>query len=314
MKRIHNYWAIILIVFTINSCKSQNKDKQMEEIIQQELALTHNYTHRPVFGAQVNKSGCKLILEIEGAQDYRFTENKGESMMLPLNVLLLNAGKKTAIIKVYPRDGEEYLTMYANANITFYRAEDKDTHLQDYRKIGEFTLPQGLAEKKLPYYEARISFDADVPFTYDKELAKARDLRQIPDIEKKIVSKYEQLRQLCVEYKKIELYKELVHSSGKFYNVLYNNTYNEIKKNSENTMGIVQNDPRIVNRELLPIENYTIQYYADGKIIALWQKNLRPMLYIKARIKNNEGEERDFEGGDPLFLYMPEGSNELKVW
>lgn len=35
---------------------------------------------------------------------------------------------------------------------------------------------------------------------------------------------------------------------------------------------------------------------------------------MKAHVKNDEGEERNIEGGDPIFLYMPHGSNELMVW
>jgi hypothetical protein len=306
--------VFLLSCFLFSCGQAPKTDKQMEEFIQQRLLLTHTYTHRPAFGAQVNKNGCKLIIEVEGAQDYRFTDNTGQSTMLPLNLLLLNAGKKNVIIKVYPRDGEDYITKYANASVTIYRAADKDTSLKDYQKIAEFNLPQGLEEQKLPYYEAKLMIDVDVPFTYDQELATSINLKNVPNIEQKIVEKYNQLRQLCINLDQIRFLQEIIHTAGHFSNVLYNNSYNEIKKSTEKTMGVVDNDPRILHREFIPIENYTIQYYANGKIVALWQKNLRPMLYMKARVKNDEGEERNIEGGDPIFLYMPQGSNELKVW
>ena len=311
MKKLISLFLLSCFLF---SCGQENQEKQMEEIIQQELALTQNYTHRPAFGAQVTKNGCKLIIEVEGAQDYRFTDNTGQSTMLPLNFLLFNAGKKNVIIKVYPRDGEDYITKYANASVTIYRAADKDTSLKDYQQIAEFNLPQGLEEQKLPYYEAKLMIDVDVPFTYDQELATSINLKNVPNIEQKIVEKYKQLRQLCINLDQIGFLKEINHTAGHFSNVLYNNSYSEIKKSTEKTMGVVDNDPRILHREFIPIENYTIQYYANGKIVALWQKNLRPMLYMKAHVKNDEGEERNIEGGNPILLYMPQGSNELKVW
>ncbi|WP_430875785.1 hypothetical protein [Gilliamella sp. G0441] len=311
MKKLISLFLLSCFLF---SCGQENQEKQMEEIIQQELALTQNYTHRPAFGAQVTKNGCKLIIEVEGAQDYRFTDNTGQSTMLPLNFLLFNAGKKNVIIKVYPRDGEDYLTKYANASVTIYRAADKDTSLKDYQQIADFNLPQGLEEQKLPYYEAKLMIDVDVPFTYDQELATSINLKNIPNIEQKIVEKYNQIRTICINKDEIKYYKESIHASGIVSNTTYENTYEEIKNSYKRKPMLTDSDSRITNREFLPIENYTIQYYANGKIVALWQKNLCPMLYMKARVKNDEGEERNIEGGRPIFLYMPQGSNELKVW
>ena len=314
MKIIKKFLILSCLLGAVSGCKPQNQEKQMEEIIQQELALTQNYTHRPAFGAQVTKNGCKLIIEVEGAQDYRFTDNTGQSTMLPLNILLLNAGKKNVIIKVYPRDGEDYLTKYANASVTIYRATDKDTSLKDYQKIAEFNLPQGLEEQKLPYYEAKLMIDVDVPFTYDQELATSVNLKNVPNIEQKIVEKYNQIRTICINRDEIVYHREFLHSSGIVSNTTYENNYDEIKNSYKRKPMLTDSDSRITNREFLPIKNYTIQYYANGKIVALWQKNLRPMLYMKAHVKNDEGEERNIEGGDPIFLYMPQGSNELKVW
>ncbi|WP_294834133.1 hypothetical protein [uncultured Gilliamella sp.] len=311
MKRLISLFLISSFLF---SCGQENQEKQMEEIIQQELALTQNYTHRPAFGAQVTKNGCKLIIEVEGAQDYRFIDNNGQSTMLPLNVLLFNAGKKNVIIKVYPRDGEDYLSKYANASVTIYRAADKNTSLKDYQQIAEFNLPQGLEEQKLPYYEAKLMIDVDVPFTYDQELAASVNLKNVPNIEQKIVEKYNQIRTICINRDEIVYHREFLHSSGIVSNTTYENTYEEIKNSYKMKPMLIDSDSRITNHEFLPIENYTIQYYANGKIVALWQKNLSPMLYMKASVKNDEGEERNIEGGRPIFLYMPQGSNELKVW
>ena len=311
MKRLISLFLISSFLF---SCGQENQEKQMEEIIQQELALTQNYTHRPAFGAQVTKNGCKLIIEVEGAQDYRFIDNNGQSTMLPLNVLLFNAGKKNVIIKVYPRDGEDYLSKYANASVTIYRAADKNTSLKDYQQIAEFNLPQGLEEQKLPYYEAKLMIDVDVPFTYDQELATSINLKNVPNIEQKIVEKYNQIRTICINRDEIAYHREFLHSSGIVSNTTYENTYEEIKNSYKMKPMLIDSDSRITNHEFLPIENYTIQYYANGKIVALWQKNLCPMLYMKASVKNDEGEERNIEGGRPIFLYMPQGSNELKVW
>lgn len=107
---------------------------------------------------------------------------------------------------------------------------------------------------------------------------------------------------------------ENIHSFGIVSNTLYNNTYQEVKSVYNTKSGIVDDDPLISNRKFLKIEDYNLQFYANGKIVALWQKNHRPMLYFTATIKKGTKDERQFDGGDPIFLYMPAGSNELKVW
>ena len=107
---------------------------------------------------------------------------------------------------------------------------------------------------------------------------------------------------------------ENLHASALSSNTLYQNTYDEIKKSYEGKMAVVDGDPAISDRDFLPIENYAMQFYANGKLVALWQKNHLPMFYLKAIIHKGTDKERKFEGGDPILLYMPEGSKELKVW
>ena len=93
---------------------------------------------------------------------------------------------------------------------------------------------------------------------------------------------------------------------------MYNATLDEIRKGYGNGLGLV--NPAFKNRNFVEIENYDIKFYAKNKIVALWQKNLNPIMYMKGEVTNNEGETREIEGGDPIFLYLPKGSKDLKVW
>jgi hypothetical protein len=54
---------------------------------------------------------------------------------------------------------------------------------------------------------------------------------------------------------------------------------------------LTNSEYRITNREFLPIENYQIQCYANGTILALWQKNFALWLYLKAHIKKDDANE-----------------------
>lgn len=310
MKKIIQIIMSIALI-SLQGCTAQKKETTMEEIIEEKYKSVETYAKRPVYGVQVNKSGCRLILEIEGSVDYRFLENNGESMMLPLNIMLLNSGKQTAIVKIYPKEGDSLITKYARVSLRFTYAPDKDSGLNEYQTIAEFVTPEDIGTKNLPYLEVRIPFEVEVPFDYSSELAKAKNLTKISNIEEKVVIKYNKIRNLCVNLDEIGYLKSVMHSSKIVFNTTYS-TKDEIRESHETKSGLT--DKSLYNREIRAIENYDIQYYANGKIVALWQKNLQPTLYIKGNYKYTSGKEAHTEGGDPTFLYWPEGSNELKVW
>ncbi|MCG8814166.1 hypothetical protein G1K66_12970 [Tenacibaculum finnmarkense] len=69
-----------------------------EENIKEIFLNFNKYDNRPVYSCQVNKNNCRLIIEVEGSTDSRFIENNGESMMLPLNPLLIKSGLQKVIV------------------------------------------------------------------------------------------------------------------------------------------------------------------------------------------------------------------------
>ncbi|WP_370398547.1 hypothetical protein [Tenacibaculum dicentrarchi] len=283
-----------------------------ERVIESMLSKTIEYKLRPVYSCQVNKNNCRLILEVEGSTDSQFLENNGESMMLPLNPLLIKSGLQKIIVKIYPFEGQEYIDAGANVGLTFYNAPDKDSNLTDYKKIATFSLPKNIGEQKLPYYESVIEFDVTVPFNYSKELKESQNLKNITDIESKVVEKYRFLRNLGIDSDDASFKKELSHGNTTYLNNIYSTSLSDIE-------GVVNGitalcEYRLNNKKIQLIENYDMQYYANGKIVTLLKKNLNPILYTKGDFINSEGELTYFEGGQPIFLYMPKDSNELKIW
>jgi hypothetical protein len=305
----------ILIQFLNIGCQAQNDKKTMEQIISDIKSQVKTCSETPVYTVQMNKQGCKMVLEMQDNVDYRMVEDNGESMMLPLNAMITKSGPQTAIVKIYPKDGEEFISKYAHVKLTFYHAPNKDSRLSDYKKITEFELPPGLEKKKLPYYETKIQFAATVPFDYSKELVEAKDLTSIPNIEHEVVKKYDEIRKACEKLDSIAYNKFLIHSSA----LVYNTTYTAPDQIEEREMSgglLALVDPQIKNRQFTPIQNYVIQYYANGKIVALWQKNHNPLLYLKGEVSSKkEGDAaKPFEAGDPIFLYLPKNSEGLQVW
>ncbi|MCG8253247.1 hypothetical protein [Tenacibaculum finnmarkense] len=97
-----------------------------------------------------------------------------------------------------------------------------------------------------------------------------------------------------------------------YVNNTYFNSLVNIQKGINGVFAICES--RLQNKTILPIENYDIQYYANGKIVALWQKNLNPILYTKGEFINSEGKLTYFEGGQVVFLYKKKDSKYLDIW
>lgn len=305
----------ILIQASSIGCQAQDDKKEIEQIVNDIKSEVKNYSETPVYTAQIEKQGCKLVLEMVGNVDYRMVENNGESMMLPLNAMITKSGSQTAIIKIYPKDGENFLSKYAYTKIIFYYAANKSARRADYKKLAEFELAAGLEEKKLPYFETKIQFDAAVPFDYNRELVEARDLKSIPGIEQKVVQKYNEILKACENLDSIAYNKFLIHSSVLVYNTTYT-APNQIEEREKSGSLLALVDPQIKDRQFSPLQNYTIQYYANGKIVALWQKNHKPLLYLKGKVSSKKDGvgAKPFEAGDPIFLYLPKNADGLQVW
>jgi hypothetical protein len=308
--------AILAMLISLNSCsQSKNTKKEMEEIVQEIHKQVHTYKEKPVYSTQVDKTGCRMVLEMKNNIEYRFTENNGESMNVPLNFFITKSGKQTAIIKVYPKEGDTYITKYAMANLTFYYAPDKGSKIDEYKEIAKYTLPEGLEEKKLPYYEALVTFDATIPFDYSKELENAQDLTKVSNIEQKIINKYSRTSEVIRDKDIIAYEKQNLFNNIRMFETTYEASIEEIRNNEIQLQDANMFSSILQNREMLPIENYKIQYYADGKIVALWNIiNMESPLRIKANYTKKDGSIGNYQESISLFLYMPAGSNELKVW
>lgn len=304
---------VILVLLSLNSCnKFKNTKKEMDEIVEEIYKEIHQYKSRPVYSVQVDKTGCRLYLEIKDNIDYGFTESNGESMNLPLNFFITKSGKQTVIIKIYPKQGDLYITKFAMINLVFYRAPDKDSDMSEYKEIAKYSF-EGLEDKKLPYYEAQVTFNAEVPFDYSSVLNKSQDLTKGSDIENKVVKKYNDMGQIIYNFDQLSYEKNKKFLSVRVFESSYETDKNIIKQTVTDTLNIFNST--LKNREILHIENYKIQYYANNKIVALWNiKNLESALRLKGRYKKKDNSIIDYEVSDPLFLYIPSGSDELKVW
>lgn len=312
--------SLFVLLFCLQSCGQNNNQhsqtlspKTREELAKGEYRYVTTYNNRPVYSIQVKKQGCRLILEAY-SEDYRFTENNGESMTVPFNYMITNSGNQQLKVKIYPKEGETYITKYAHVQLTVYFAPDKDSSLKDYKKITTFTLPQNLVEKKLPYYETTIEFDAKVPFDYSKDLKEAKDLKSIPNLREKLEKKYLEVQKIAKNDDAKSFVETFLFSFGKTSNTTYQ-TLDDLKSFYKKGNRFAITSPEAEDKDFLPLDDTEMQFYAGGKIVALWhKKTLTSGLDMKYNFKKEDGAKGEGTVSTPVFFYIPGGSNDLKVW
>ena len=101
----------LVLMVLITSCQKKQKKETSASIgtgnVTEEISShVHNYSSTPMYSLQMNKQGCKLVVEIESNVDYRLVENSGESMMIPLNAMITSSGKQTLKIKIGSEESE----------------------------------------------------------------------------------------------------------------------------------------------------------------------------------------------------------------
>jgi hypothetical protein len=306
----------MLLSVNLSHCQIKNKEMSkanLEQLAIEEYKYVKQYPVKPVYSVQISKQGCRVI--IEGyADDYRFVENGGESMMIPFNIMITKSGEQKVKIKIYPKEGDFFITKYAHVQATVYNAPDKDSSLSSYKAIATFNLPQGLDPQKLPYYEGVVIFNAEVPFDYSKDLDEAKDLTKIENIKDLVKKKYIEIQNIAKSNDEEKYIRESLFDFGKVSNTTYQ-TLNELKYVYRNGSPLITPSPRALDKEFLPLDDCELQFYAAGKVVALWHKvTMTSGLDMKFKYKKEDGSIGESTNADPLFLWLPAGSNELKIW
>lgn len=268
------------------------------------------YQPRPFYTAQVNKNNCRVTVLINGIPYWQtFFENYGQTQGLYINDYIQSSGLQELTIQIYPKEKEKTIALNADVDIKINYAKDRDDGINTYLQLAKVKLSESIKRLELPYYELKIPFEAQVPWDHSEGMERAKDLKEIPDIEEKILAKANQIHNLLVAGDAIAYLKEIEQSDLKAANKHY-------FKKEELLQAIAQSNPdgwdrmarthSLKKRIVYPIENYELVFSHNNKIVLVRKKDTKGSILEV----NNDGRITD----RALFLYMPEGSDELKVW
>lgn len=300
--------AVLFCIITTGSCQSTTKKMDKKEMKEKLVKSLKEYSEKRIYYVQVNKGGCRVELDVNDLLLHNDFTEWGSTGSIPMNLSILKSGKQSLLVKIYPTLQQKTLTDITRLQITVTYGKTPNSSIEEQVTVLDWNLPKEIIDQKLPYYETTLDFDAAVPYDYTYRLDGAVDLRKIPNIEQLALEKMKEIRQLY-EAGDVETYWNMVFDKySQYANSLYQ-TSEEISEDIEEDINDFNTQKK--NREILPIDNYEIFFYAEGKIIILLERETRGTL-IKCSYIDNQGYKSKI--GLPTELYMPKGSNELMIF
>lgn len=275
MKTIMMVLLLILSVYCHAQPKTAKEMEQeitrIEELIKQRLQMVKTYSEKPAYYLQINKAGCRLLVRVDDIPiGHHFTKNDSQSMLYPINDILFGSGKHTVSIQVYPCTGEAEVTKNASVNIKVVHYKEKLVGMPE--TLVELDTPEDIGTKKVAvYYADSISFNATLPFDHKRILAEAKDLRNVPDLEKKVLEHYNKVRQMMIDGKYYEYERMRLATTWVLTDMDYL---------GEDALRKAYIDEDYFFRFLcepidwiaLPIENYEMVICGNGKLVYLRRK------------------------------------------
>lgn len=267
---------------------------------------------RPLYGVQVNKNNCRVVISCNDIPHWlTFYKNYGESMFAYLNNYIPKSGRQLITVQIFPKEGNEFIAQGAAVDIKILRAPDKDSPPKDYKTLLDTSLSDLLGDQKLAYYEMKVPFDATVPFDFSKELDEARDLKTIPNIEKLVYDKYNQLREYLIKGDALPYLQERKRSQTNFASYLYPTKEELLSDHGVDNIDENMLNVKAIGRGIPTLDNCEMIFAYGGKLALLKEKKTKK---DAIRVIFNKGKENEREIETNVILYMPVGSNELKIW
>ena len=300
----------ILFIFTILSFNCHNAQKKMET---QQIPLEKQITYIIALSMRVPYE--LYINDIKADCDY-----VGANSGVDMNPYILKNGKYKVKLRIFPafKAGEKLIASkdIKNSNISFgsYIRNRETDEILNYE---DKPLPITAPTIDVPYFEQEWEVElTDLPYELEG-WSKGQDLRKWDkkELEKKVVAYYQKLWHILNNgegERWTKLTQKRINETAIFYYESEEENQKAIKNNQQNIVKYCTN-------MMIPLEDYEMKLYAEGKLVCLERKT-------HTREFNNKSP-LDIKGWSPLILkgkksgagyynvllYLPQGSNEFVI-
>ena len=329
-------WGLVLVMFY--SCSSptpvnQNPNITADNLVEEIAKQVKHYPSEKVYKIRYSNDNCYFEMFVDGIRVHKLFV-RGGSTAVEVSNLLFHSGKHTISYKMYPLYTLEERGVtttqntlvdksYVTLEVCSYDLKNEEAEDISY---AEYATPniatknaQGdtiykFAGAGKTYYEGSFEVELDVPYQLQPPFATAQDLRKMDQklLMTKLLAKYKEVWQI---YKNRELdnIARLEYDSLKDLFI----SHYAIPKTIKENWAVIYDNYKNGTFEIQPIENYKLEFFADGKLAALMLDTKdnkicgNTVLWAKLIYENGEF-------GMPVFFnryfYIPQGETEFKVY
>ena len=300
----------ILFIFIILLFNCHNTQKKMEI---QQIPLEKQITYGISLSMRVPYE--LYINDIKADYDY-----VGANNGVDINPYILKNGKYKVKLRIFPafKAGEKLIEFddIEKSNISFdsYIRNKETNEILNYNSI---PLPIVAPKVDVPYFEQEWDVElTELPYELEG-WSKGQDLRKWDKdkLEKKVVAYYQKLWHILNNGEGGEwtkLTQKRINETAIFY-------YESQEENQEAIKNNQQNIEKYCTNNMIPLEDYEMKLYAEGKLVCLERKthtkefNNKSPLDIKGWSPLIRKGKKSGAGYYNVLLYLPQGSDEFVI-
>ena len=301
-------FTLLFSMFLLFSCDGQSISETIEN-------YQYKTSKRTVYGMDLTIPGPYelYINDIAARKDY------GAGMhntFIEINPYVLKSGTYNFVLKLLPMPSEAAKGGIQPSTIDFlkvavskYEKTGNKQQADSYEIVKTYPIPK--IEKPFPLYEIKGEFTVDLPYELEG-WSKGQDLSKMDkeELENKVVAFYEKLRN-GLNDGNYKIFSDPQRTSETY---IFNYTPNE-------EIGEIENedneDLKNCKDRMAPIEDYTLNLYAEGKLVKL-ERNFTTELYgykgniigLNALIR--QGKKSGYLEY-PFYIYLPQNSDEFVI-
>ena len=305
MKKI----LFIFIILLFNCHNTQNTGEMKIQQIPLEKQITY------IIALSMRVPYELYINDIKADCDY-----VGANSGVDMNPYILKNGKYKVKLRIFPafKAGEKLIASkdIKNSNISFgsYIRNKETDEILNYE---DKPLPITAPTIDVPYFEQEWEVEiTDLPYELEG-WSKGQDLRKWDkkELEKKVVAYYQKLWHILNNgegERWTKLTQKRINETAIFY-------YESEEENQKAIKNNQQNIEKYCTNNMIPLEDYEMKLYAEGKLVCLERKthtkefNNKSPLDIKGWSPLIRKGKKSGAGYYNVLLYLPQGSNEFVI-
>ena len=299
---------VFLCFILLFNCHNAQKKMETQQIpLEKQITYGISLSMRVPYELYINdiKADCDYV---------------GANSGVDMNPYILKNGKYKVKLRIFPafKAGEKLIEFddIEKSNISFdsYIRNKETNEILNYNSI---PLPIVAPKEDVPYFEQEWDVElTELPYELEG-WSKGQDLRKWDkkELEKKVVAYYQKLWHILNNgegERWTKLTQKRINETAIFY-------YESQEENQEAIKNNQQNIEKYCTNNMIPLEDYEMELYAEGKLVCLERKthtkefNNKSPLDIKGWSPLIRKGKKSGAGYYNVLLYLPQGSNEFVI-